>query len=629
MTARAHLRSATIAFCLLWSIACPAAAAAEYKRVILLHSFGQHFTPWSVYGEETRAALGRQSPWPLDVVDHALVTARSDDVLAEEAFIRYLVSLYARAPPDLIMTLGAPAATFVQRHRQRLFPKTPLLLAAVSVARTPTLDLGPNDAVVAVRSDLPGFLDNMLRVLPDTKTVAVVIGSSPLEKGLLEGMREQVKAFDGRVAFTWYDELPFDEILKRAAALPPHTSILWMTMNVDAAGVAHEGYTAFNKLRAVANAPIFSYQGAFFGRGIVGGPMFSVRAQSQQTVAAAIRLLGGDKPAELKVLPIGFSEPKFDARELKRWGIGESLLPPGSETQFRETGVWAEYRLQILAGCMTLIVQACLILWLIYEHRRRGVAEVQSRNAMTELTHMNRIATAGELSASIAHEVNQPLSGITTRASAALRWLSAETPDLDKVRSALKQIMGAGERAGDIVGSVRAMFRKEDAAWIDVDTNKLIRMVLAIVRVELKNHYVELRPQLAVSLPKIKGDPVQLQQVILNLVMNATEAMHSVEPRVLRIGSKLINAHAVRVTIEDTGIGIDPENLDRVFETLFTTKPLGMGMGLSICRSIIVNHGGRIWVSHGTEKGSMFEFELPIAEAASPKVERKVHAPAK
>jgi len=224
---------------------------------------------------------------------------------------------------------------------------------------------------------------------------------------------------------------------------------------------------------------------------------------------------------------------------------------------------------------------------------------------------MNRLATAGELSASIAHEINQPLTGMVLRASAALRWLAGERPDIGKVRELLSDIVSAGHRASDIVVSIRAMFKKEMSERRPVDINHLITTVLALVRVDLIKNGIELRAQLDEQLPVVECDPVQVQQVVLNLVMNAIESMHSLQPRVLKIQSERSEPDFVHVSIEDTGPGIDPSDVDRIFKPLFTTKTRGMGMGLSICRSIIENHGGRIWVSPGAGRGSSFQFELP------------------
>jgi C4-dicarboxylate-specific signal transduction histidine kinase len=230
---------------------------------------------------------------------------------------------------------------------------------------------------------------------------------------------------------------------------------------------------------------------------------------------------------------------------------------------------------------------------------------------MAELTHMNRVATAGVLLASIAHEINQPLTGIAMAALAARRWLALREPNIGEARDALNQIESAGHRAGEIIASLRGMFKKETQARNPIDINKQIFTVLAIVHHELQKHGVELRTELDGSLPALEGDRIQLQQVVLNLVMNAIEAMQSAAPRILSIRSCVSKPNFVHVAVEDTGTGIDPSNHNHIFNPMFTTKERGMGIGLSICRSIIESHNGRIWVTRGIDKGSIFQFELP------------------
>jgi C4-dicarboxylate-specific signal transduction histidine kinase len=215
------------------------------------------------------------------------------------------------------------------------------------------------------------------------------------------------------------------------------------------------------------------------------------------------------------------------------------------------------------------------------------------------------------LSASIAHEVNQPLTVIATWAAAARRWLAAEKLDIDRVRDALNRIEAASHRASEIIANVRAMFRKDTHDKAEVDINKLIRAVMSLVSVDLRKVQIELKTELHDQLPPVHADHVQLQQVILNLVMKAIDAMRSVQPRVLYVKSQLNEQDSVHVAIEDTGIGIDPANVDKIFKPLFTTKEHGMGMGLSICHSIIESHGGRIWASAGDARGTIFQFELP------------------
>ena len=268
-----------------------AATAAEPKRVMMLHSFGPDVKPWSDYARAIRTELSRQSPWPLDLHEHSLVTARFSDENPEVPFVEYLRALFAKHRLDLIVSIGAPAAGFVQRHRQQLFSTIPMVLTVVDQRRVQYSVLTANDAVVAVAINYLRAFENILRVLPDTKTVAVVVGNSPIEKYWKEEIGNEVKPFANRIAFTWYNDLSFEDILKHAAALPPQSAIFWELMVVDAAGVPHEEGRALTRLHAVANAPIFSYTDAFFGREIVGGPHVPVLEVGRQTAEVAIRIL--------------------------------------------------------------------------------------------------------------------------------------------------------------------------------------------------------------------------------------------------------------------------------------------------------------------------------------------------
>jgi ABC-type uncharacterized transport system substrate-binding protein len=313
----------------------------------MLHSFGPRFKPWSDYEQSIRSEISQQWHKPVDFIDHSLVNAGQDDESSEAAFIEYLRALYTRRPIDLIIAIGAPAANFVQRHRQRLFSATPMVFTAVEQRRVQYEKLTENDTVVAVAHDFPAAFDNILRVLPLTKTIAVVNGTSPNETFWLEEMRRELAPLTGRVELRWYNEKSFEEILIDAARLPPHSAIFWHLMNVDAAGVAHETNDALNKLSSSANGPIFSYDSSFFGDAIVGGPMHSVHKLSQITAAVAIRILNGEKAGDIRIPPSGFAAPIFDWRQMQRWGISKSNLPPGSTIYFREPTVWERYSWQM------------------------------------------------------------------------------------------------------------------------------------------------------------------------------------------------------------------------------------------------------------------------------------------
>jgi len=240
-------------------------------------------------------------------------------------------------------------------------------------------------------------------------------------------------------------------------------------------------------------------------------------------------------------------------------------------------------------------------------------SEQRFLDAQMELAHVTRVTTLGELTASISHEVNQPLAAVVNAAGACLRWLDGGTPNLDEARRALDWIIKEGNRASEVIRRVRALVNKTDIEKVPLDVNDIVREAIALVQREMDSHRVSLRMELALALPMILADRVQLQQVIINLVMNGIEAMQSVtdRPRELVIRSQQAET-GVLVTVIDTGVGIFAENADRLFNAFFTTKSSGMGMGLSICRSIVEAHGGRLWVTANVPHGATFQFTLPV-----------------
>jgi PAS domain S-box-containing protein len=246
-------------------------------------------------------------------------------------------------------------------------------------------------------------------------------------------------------------------------------------------------------------------------------------------------------------------------------------------------------------------------------------AQERLRKAQADLAHAARLTTLGELAASIAHEVNQPLMAIVTNAESCLLWLTKERPNCEKAAAAAERIVKNGHRAGDVVKSIRALARKTDPDMVALDINHVIGDTLDLVQSELRRHGISLEARLTSVLELIKGDRTQLQQVIMNLVMNAIEAMDTstTSARILRVLTELDEKGDLLTSIEDTGPGIEAGLLDRIFDPMFTTKPAGMGLGLSICQSIIDGHRGRLWVVPNPIGGSIFRFSIPAISRES------------
>lgn len=591
-------------------------AATAPKRIIFLHSYGQNFKPWNEYAKALRQELDRRSYWPLVIEDFSVITARAEDENAEVQFAKYLSAVFSSRAPDLVIAFGAPAAVFVQKHRGDLFPSTPMVLTAVDERRVQQLILTENDTVVAVRQNIGTLFSNIFRILPDTRTIAVVVGNSANERFWIGEIARELEPLKDRVKLLFFNELSFEDILNRAATLPQSSAIFWIQPQVDAIGAVHEGDSALTRLYAVANAPIFSYDDSFFSGEIVGGPMTSVSDGTRAASDVAIRILSGEKPADIKTPVLEYGPAKYDWRQLQRWSISESRLPPGSEIYFREPTVWERYRWQVALVCFVILLQALLITGLLYERRRRVYAEIQSRQRMSELAHVNRSSMAGELTASIAHELNQPLGAILTNAETLEVILKSPEPDLNEVREIASDIRRDDERASQVIRRLRSFLRKTPFELRDLDLNEVVREALALISLSAVARQSELTNSLSAMALPIRGDRIQLEQVLLNLIVNAIDAT-SASPNAdckVTVSTASIENFA-EVSVADRGPGIPPDKLKDVFEPFFTTKPHGMGMGLSIARTIVEAHGGRIWAENQTG-GATFRFRLPLALSA-------------
>jgi signal transduction histidine kinase len=315
---------------------------------------------------------------------------------------------------------------------------------------------------------------------------------------------------------------------------------------------------------------------------------------------------------------VAFGAPIYDWREMRRWDISEARLPPDSVVQFREPTVWQRYRWQIVALVTIMFTQAAVIAGLFLERRRRRIAELQVRQRLMEVLHLNRIAVAGALSASVAHELNQPLGAIQSNAEAALLHLKAEPPNVTRAQHILGNILRDDQRAAKIITHLRGLLKKRDEAEMqEFDLNDVISDTMQIVSPEALKKGVKFNAYNANGALPVRGDRIQIQQAIMNLAMNGIDAMQECDPgrRKMAIKTALVDRSAVEVSVEDFGTGIPPDRLNKIFDAFYTTKKLGTGLGLPIARTIIEAYGGKIWAENRAGGGAMFCFTLPLSGA--------------
>jgi signal transduction histidine kinase len=592
------------------------ASAVDARRVLLLHAFGHPYSPWSDMAAGFRAELVKKSPEPIDLYEVSLDTARVQRPQDEGPFVEYIRALLAGRKLDLIVPVGAPSAFFMERHRSELFPEAPMIIVGADVRRIPGATLTENDTAVLLDLDLPAYFKNILQLLPETTDVAVVVGNSPVERYWTSELHRDFQPFGGRVKIEWFNDLTFKQMLLRAASMPQHSAIFWFLLSEDAAGVPYAQDRALEQLREVSAVPVFAMGDYEFGRGIIGGPLMQTQALGQEAAAVALRILKGETPGSIDPPRVVFGAPMYDLRELRQWDISESRLPPDSIVQFREPSVWEQYRWQIVLIAAVLAAQTFLIIYVLVQNRRRRFAESEAAEQRLEVAHLTRVSVLGELSGAIAHEINQPLTGILSNAQAALHLLAQSSPDLGEVRDAINDIVHEDIRAGDVIARLRNLLRKGERKSEQVDLNELVTSTIALLNSELIGRRIDVESDLANRLPATFGDPVQLQQVLLNLFMNAMDAMASTaQPqRRIKVSTRAVKADAVEVRIRDRGPGIEAQSQAQLFKPFYTSKSHGLGLGLTICSTIAQAHGGKLSLVNHADRGAVAVLSLPVHE---------------
>ena len=599
--------------CSVLTIWATAVSAAEPRRVLIIHAFGHAYSPWSDMAGSFRVELLKKSKEPIDLYEVSLDTARAQSRQDEAPFVEYIRALLAGRKVDLIVPIGAPSAFFVQRNRQLLFPDTPMLIVGAARRRISDNSLAENDAVVLSDLDLTEYLASILKLLPQTTDVAVVVGNSPVERYWTSELARAFQPFTDRVKIEWFNDLTFDAMLQRAAAMPPTTAILWFLLSEDAAGIPYLEEPALDAMREVASVPIFGTGDYQMGRGIVGGALLPTQKLGALGADAALRILNGEKASAVKTPDVVLNSTAYDWRELRRWKISKNQLPPNSIVLFREPTAWEQYRWQIALACALILLQGALIAGLLYERRRRGFAEVQASRRSAELAHVNRFSMAGELTTSIAHEINQPLGAMQANTETAQLILDSPAPDLKEVREILSDIHRDNKRAGEVIFRLRSLLKKAPFELKGLDLNDLAGETVDLLSRVAAARKVKVDSLLTGDSLPIKGDRIQLQQVIINLAINAMDAMKDTptENRIISIQTSRAEKFA-QLSVSDRGPGIPEDKLKEVFEPFYTSKAEGMGMGLSIARTIIEAHNGLIWAKNRDHGGASFRIRLPL-----------------
>jgi signal transduction histidine kinase len=530
----------------------------------------------------------------------------------EESLKRHLKEKYRDRPIGVIVANGAGTLEHTLQWREELWPGVPIVFAMLEKGQLAKLGSVANVTGVTIRNSLADAVNTARAVVPGLDTI-VLVGDSWERQVLFRHWGDEIPTATSGLRMIDLVGQEMSEILKRVAELPERSAIVYSGIFSDGAGTYYPAATAMRLIAEKANRPIVVGAEPLLAAGAIGGYSLIGNEIGADTGRLVLRILNGEQAGDIAPV-LRESRPLFNWKQMQRWNVSESSLPEGSEIRFREPSFFEKYHWQSTAVVSAMLIQAGLIMFLLHERHLRQNAEKESYKRMTELAHVNRQATSGELSSSIAHELNQPLGSILTNAEAAELILKSDNPDLGEVREILADIKRDDQRAGEVIRRLRNFLKRTPFETRELDLNEIIGEAFKFLSVQASARNVALYLQTAPGTLRIKGDPIQLQQVILNLVVNAMDAMAAIPYGRTVIGRTELNGESsVVISISDSGPGIPADKLAQVFDPFFTTKAQGMGIGLSIARTIILAHKGQIWAENQSGGGAAFHFTLPLA----------------
>lgn len=545
---------------------------------------------------------------------------RFSDPESLEHMRAFLSARFGAAGLDAVAVLGPNALGFVLAHRDRIAPGAPVVFGAVGQE---ALGAVPGDAALAGISgvvsayDIEATLALARAVQPDATGIVVVAGSAAFDRQWRAIARSRLGTEYLGLPVRILPEASAADMLGRAARLDPRTIVLLLTVNRDAAGHRFIPRDFARDLAAASAAPVWTVYETQIGAGIVGGQFEDLDATGRAMGALLLGALAGETlPPPQKVA----AGPAVDWRAMQRHRLDLDRLPEGTRLLFHDPSIWERYRNEILALAAIVLAQTATIAALLVQRRRflRSQATLASERA--QLIHVSRNLRLGQLSAALAHEINQPLAAIQANAEAGVRLAAVAPPDLPEIGEIFSDIVADTRRAAGIIANLRRLMVKGETELAEIDLNGVVRATLALVGNELAARGARVSGSFAPGRLMVRGNGPQLQQIVLNLAFNAAEAMAGLaeERRLVRVSTARLADGGCRLAVEDAGPGIDPDRREAVFRPFASTKATGLGVGLAICRNIAAAHGGTLaFAEPDGGRGARAVLTLPAPGAAT------------
>ena len=627
---RTRLVTAFVLFlCVLPSNA-TAQRAGHPTRVLVLYQQQAETQPMLDFTQQLRLTITKELGSPVEFYQEALDFDRFAGREQSSPLVDYFNDKYRRFGIDIVVPVGGRALRFAVDQLGRVLPNVPIVFALCAAPQT---DPAAQPANVTGRLDSASRFGPTLwmarRLQPDAQRIVVVGGAGRADSATVSAAVSAAATLRDSLELTVLQGLSLDVLLARLRQIPRRSIVIFANYRYDARGQAFEPLDIVGSIARAASAPMYTQLGSYVGEGVVGGSVLRFDEEGLRTGRLVVLVLhrrAGERMPPVEPIAKSFVA---DWRQLRRWGLSEKRLPPGTEVVFREPTLWQRHRAVVLVALGVIIAELLLTGGLLAERRQRkraqALAEEQQRRAdetRRQVTHMGRVALVGELAATMSHELRQPLAAIRANAETGARLLTRGTgqfgeDEREMCEEIFSEIVADDLLASDIITRVRALVRKEELPQQPVDLNEVCRTSERLVQHDALTRGIDIILSLDPRIPLVTGDPIQLQQVVLNLILNALDACAvSTNPRIV-VGT-VARGHEVEVSVRDNGPGLPEDVRPHLFESFFTTKSQGLGLGLVIVQSIVERHHGQVRAENGEQGGAIFRVVLPGTRSAAP-----------
>ena len=636
---RTRLVTAFVLFLCVLAPNATAQRAGHPTRVLVLYQQQAETQPMLEFTQQLRLTITKELGSPVEFYQEALDFDRFAGREQSSPLVDYFNDKYRRFGIDIVVPVGGRALRFAVAQLGRVLPNVPIVFALCAAPQT---DPAAQPANVTGRLDSASRFGPTLwmarRLQPDAQRIVVVGGAGPADSATVSAAVSAAATLRDSLELTVLQGLSLDVLLARLRQIPRRSIVIFANYRYDARGQAFEPLDIVGSIARAASAPMYTQLGSYVDEGVVGGSVLRFDDEGLRTGRLVVRVLrrrAGERMPPVEPIAKSFVA---DWRQLRRWGLSEKRLPPGTEVVFREPTLWERHRAVVLVALGVIIAELLLTGGLLAERRQRkraqAMAEEQHRRAdetRRHVAHMGRVALVGELAATMSHELRQPLAAIRANAETGARLLTRSTGQFGEDERGLceeifSEIVADDLLASDIITRVRALVRKEELPQQPVDLNEVCRTSERLVQHDALTRGIDIILSLDPRIPPVTGDPIQLQQVVLNLILNALDACAvSTNPRIV-VGT-VARGHEVEVSVRDNGPGLPEDVRPHLFESFFTTKSQGLGLGLVIVQSIVERHHGQVRAENGEQGGAIFRVVLPgtRSSAPGPSKERRGH----